>query len=111
MIATKGRKGVDYYAVQYRDMGKAYMHLLGFKSKANAEDCLASLTEFEQQVNDSEIDDVDYELILTDILNSADAVEDEIDYRRNIDENGIYTNIQDEKWKIINYPYWVDLYL
>lgn len=107
--ASEQRK--TYYAVQYRDMGKAYIHLLGYNTESEAEEAYRTLSELEDQLENGDISDEEYGLIFEDVYTSSADMLFEINWR-SIGKDDVYipSHNENERWKIIN-PVAVDLYV
>lgn len=107
--ASKQRK--TYYAVQYRDMAKAYIHLLGYNTESEAEEAYRTLSELEDQLENGDISEEEYGLIFEDVYTSTADMLFEIDWR-SIGKDDVYipSHNENERWKIIN-PVAVDLYV
>jgi len=101
----EGIEQVDGYAVQIHDMGKGYIHLLLFNDESTAEEVLESLEYLESA------EDIDEEMFYAEVdynVDIADDVVNEIDWRREVDNNDVWTASDDTKYKIIGS---VDLWL
>ena len=99
--------GVDGFAVDIHDMGKGYHHLLLFTDKDTAESAYEGLAECEEYA-DRGVDDDGYEYdeyALDDGINQisgmADEIVNEVDMRREVDRNDIWTAADDTRYQII----------
>jgi hypothetical protein len=99
--------GVDGFAVDIHDMGKGYHHLLLFTDKDTAESAYNGLAECEEYA-DNGVDDDGYEYdeyALDDGINQisgmADEIVNEVDMRREVDRNDIWTAADDTRYQII----------
>lgn len=99
--------GVDGYAVDIHDMGKGYHHLLLFTDKDTADSAYDGLVECEEYA-DRGVDDDGYEYdeyALDDGINQisgmADEIVNEVDMRREVDRNDIWTAADDTRYKIV----------
>jgi hypothetical protein len=99
--------GVDGYAVDIHDMGKGYHHLLLFTDEDTAESAYNGLAECEEYA-DRGVDDDGYEYdeyALDDGINQisgmADEIVNEVDMRREVDRNDIWTAADDTRYQII----------
>ena len=96
---------VDGYAVKLHDYGKGYIHLLLFEDKYDAEDIytqLESLSDGAEMLDDEEFDIEVFNDEVSSVIDKADEVVTEIDERREVDKNGIWTAVDDTKYQIIN---------
>lgn len=100
------------YAVVYRDMASGYQHLLMFATKDEALDAYNELDALSDQLDNGEIDKIDYDYAIEDITNATEDMAFEVDFRHDIDGNNIYTEPYgtNRKWQIVN-PVAVDLYM
>ena len=99
--------GVDGFAVDIHDMGKGYHHLLLFTDKDTAESAYDGLVECEEYA-DRGVDADGYkydEYALDDGINQisgmADEIVNEVDMRREVDRNDIWTAADDTRYQII----------
>lgn len=105
--------GVQYYAVSYRDMAKAYIHLLGFDTKDEAISAYQALSRLEYA---EDLDEFEYEDTVNEVFSMAVDTADEIDYRNDIEKYGsmsVYTDPNTGyRWLIVNpRGIWIDLYV
>lgn len=97
--------GVDGYAVQVRDMGKGYIHLLVYDTEEEAKNAYEDLYLLEWDA----VTDDEYDMRVEYATNAAKDIISEIDWRRDIDKDNIY-NYDDGRIQIIN-DVSIDLYL
>ena len=95
---------VDGYAVDIRDMGNGYHHLLLFNDEADANYAYDQL----DALSESDKDDEDIAMDVDAIVDTCNEVVNEIDWRREIDSNDIWTAYDDTKYQIVGE---VDLWL
>lgn len=111
--AARGRR-VDGYAVEIRDMHDAMHDLLLFNNKDDAEWAYEQLNTIEHNFNTDyyydDLDEYEYRDMISDIFNQADDYIEEIDFRREIDDNNVWTAYDDSTWQIVN-DVQVDLWL
>lgn len=111
---------ISGFAVNYRDMGSGKHHLIKFMSKNDAVRVYNALEEIADQFNEGFIDADTYYGAVDELLTSGIDTEYEIHFRRDIDNNNVYTSPYDINgfkqgdvptyWKIVN-PTAVDLYV
>ena len=99
---------VDGYAVQIRDMGKGYTHLLLFSTYDEAKNAYDSLDAVEDAEYSDEFDEYDLDMYIQSVLDSADDIVNEIDWRNEIDRNNVWTASDDTRYEIVGK---VDLWL
>lgn len=109
-ITAAKKPKVDGYAVNIRDMHDALHDLILFRNKDDAEWAYEQLNTIEQRANAGDIDDDEYTDMISDVLNMSDDYVEEINFRREIDNNNVWTALDDSKWQIVN-DVWVDLWL
>lgn len=110
--SSRGR--AKRYAVKYRDMHTAHIHLLVFGRKTDAEDVYDFLTMLEDSDNFEDMTEDEYAdyymFAAEDAFSKADEIIEEID-TNNIDRNNIYTDSDGNgPIQIINKVY-VDMYV
>lgn len=112
LIRESNNQRLTGYAVVYRDMASGYQHLFMFATEAEALDAYNGLDALSDQLDNGEIDKIDYDYAIEDITNAAEDMAFEIDFRNDIDSNNIYTEPYgtNRKWQIVN-PVAVDLYM
>lgn len=105
---SAGSGNIDGYAVQINDMGKGYIHLALFDSIEDAETAYETL---ELIADDDGYDsDEHYNIDIENALYSADEIVNEVDWRREIDKDDVWTAADDTRYQIIGevplYVYW-----
>ena len=95
---------IDGYAVDIRDMGKGYHHLLLFNDIADAEYAYDRLDD----ISDSDMDDEDITIAVNAVVDTCNEVVNEIDWRREIDKNDVWTAGDNTRYQIVGE---VDLWL
>lgn len=112
LVRESVNNGLAGYAVVYRDMASGYQHLLMFTTKDEALDAYNELDALSDQLDNGEIDKIDYDYAIEDITNATEDMAFEIDFRHDVDGNNIYTEPYgtNRKWQIVN-PVAVDLYM
>ena len=112
LVRESVNNGIAGYAVVYRDMASGYQHLLMFATKDEALDAYNELDALSDQLDNGEIDKIDYDYAIEDITNTTEDMAFEIDFRHDVDSNNIYTEPYgtNRKWQIVN-PVAVDLYM
>lgn len=95
---------IDGYAVNIHDMGKGYHHLLLFNNLDDAEYAYDQLDDISE--SDANEDEISFDLDA--IIDTCDEVVNEIDWRREIDKNDVWTAGDDTRYQIIGN---VDLWL
>ena len=107
-MIRESKDNVDGYAVQINDMGKGYIHLALFDSIEDAETAYETL---ELIADDDGYDsDEHYNIDIENALYSADEIVNEVDWRREIDKDDVWTAADDTRYQIIGevplYVYW-----
>lgn len=102
---------VDGYAVQIHDMGKGYIHLALFGSKEDAETAYKTLKLIWRFADDGGYEsDEHYDMDIENALDLADDIINEVDWRREIDKDNIWTAADDTRYQIVGevplYVYW-----
>lgn len=103
---------VDGYAVKVHDMGKGYIHLFVYDTEEEADDAYNRLNSIRVDADYGDIDDYEYEALINIEIDSAKDIISEIDWRRNIDKNNVYSYDDDDAIQIVNdvaipmYLYW-----
>ena len=102
-MATKPG-GITYYAVDCRSMYSGYHYLEAYDSEAEAKVVYDTLEVLLDRYNNNEIGEDEYRNDAYELYSVADDRADEVDMRRDVDKNNVYTppGRENEKWKIVN---------
>lgn len=108
--------GVDGFAVEVHDMGKGYIHLFLYNIEEEADNAYDALRAISDWANDGvdadgyEFDDYAYGDAISQVADEADEIVNEVDWRREIDSEDIWTAADETRYKIIGrvslYLYW-----
>lgn len=71
-------------------MQKGFIHLLEFATEAEADDAYNMLHDIWSNAEEGSIDDIDYDIMVQSVYDSAKDIIEEVDWRRHIDKNNIY---------------------
>ena len=104
-------ENIDGYAVQIQDMGKGYIHLVLFDSIEDAESAYKILKFVELFADDGGYaSDEYYYSGIEEALCYADEIVNEVDWRREIDKDDVWTASDDTRYQIVGevplYVYW-----
>lgn len=110
-MLRESKDTVDGYAVQITDMGKGYIHLALFDSIEDAEAAYKTLKLIRLFADDDGYaSDEHYYMDIENALDLADEIINEVDWRREIDKDDIWTAADDTRYQIIGevplYVYW-----
>lgn len=114
---TEGVNGVDGYAVEIRDMGRAYVHLLLFDTLDEAEGAYDTLRNIEHWADEGVDDDGNeynedwYDADIEAVFSWATELTDPIRADWDVDKDGIWESYDGSKYKVINDGAYVDLWL
>ena len=100
VMASRNR--VDGYAVKIHNYRTACYDLLLFDSKSDAVAAYQALEDLSYGADQGMYDEDEFNFALEDIFNSADEYVEEIDFRRAIDDNDVWTAGDDTRWQIVN---------
>lgn len=95
-------EAVDGYAVDLHNYRTAMHDLLLFDSYDEAYAAYEALAGIDDEVDEGTITDEDYEFAISDVFESAEDFVEEIDFRRDIDRNDVFTAGDDTRWQIVN---------
>lgn len=101
---------INGYAVQIHDMHDAMYDLLLFGNREDAEWASEQLEIISNRMDNGELDDYEYNDMISYVFNMSDDYIEEINFRTEIDRNNIWTALDDSKWQIVN-PVSVSLWL
>lgn len=90
------------YAINVHDMHDGMHDLLLFNDSNDAEWAENQLHIINDRVDNGDIDDYEYYDMLHCVYKMADDYIEEINFRTEIDNNNVWTALDDSKWQIIN---------